>query len=249
MDVLRGIKGVFSFYLKEGPGWIFSRRKEGAVRKALADVLPEEPYVFEEENVKKAIAPKKPIPYENIEAPSSAVCDCSYNEEWNDFAENLSASNSYTHYEGHETLQEYFDLFANMRTVKLKGLKGPQKAILLLAIFRGVKEGWIKGNKIPITPKLIWTFTDVWEKYVPESWPFVCNARHPYIHLASESFYHLHTVKKIKNINISWTVPEIMEHCKCAYLDDNLFRFAENPYIREEMEDFLIKTFIKDQKE
>jgi hypothetical protein len=245
-DELRKIKGLFSYYLKEGAGWIFSSKKEVAVRMALKSVLPEEPCVFEE-NIMPS-GRNTPKPYKISEDTYSVVSDSDWVEnELTNASEVLSGSRLPVEYQGYDSIEKYLQAFSKMKTVMLRGLRGPHKAILLLAIFKGIKEGWIQGNKIHISPELINAFFEIWDRYVPNNWPFICNARQPYIHLASDGFYHLNIIKRIIDINISWSVPDIMRHCKYAYLDTNLYRYAKNELLRKEMQDFLIEKYIYDQ--
>jgi hypothetical protein len=245
-DELRKIKGVFNYYLKEGPGWIFSSKKEVAVRIALKNVLPEEPCVFVENKMPIEKKPVKPYKLSGETLNVGHEGDMT-EEEDSDSEKSFSASRLFVEYKGFDSVEKYLMAFSKMRTVVLKGIRGPQKAILLLSIFKGVKEGWIKNNRIHISPELINAYFDLWDKYVPLNWPFACNARQPYIHLASDGFYHLNLIKKISDINIAWSVPDITRHCSFAYLDENLYKYINNEFLRQEMEEFLIDTYITKQ--
>jgi hypothetical protein len=246
------LRGIFSFHWKEGAGWVFSKKKEVQVRTILKDVLPpDEPCLFEE-NVMPSLSNEAELfkknkavkPYKMDKGNRLSVAT-DYSPTGSEGGE-LTTKGCVSH-PGYDSVEKYLTEFKNMRTIKLKGFQGPQKCIMLLTIFRGIKEGWIQDNKIPMTAKLITVFTNLWDKYVPTRWPFVCNARQPYMHLSSESFYHLNLKKKILNLNIPWSVPDVLDYCHYAYLDEALFRYASNPSTRELMIRCLVETYIDKQ--
>lgn len=124
-----------------------------------------------------------------------------------------------------EFLKELIAQLSQMRTMNNNGIKSPHKAIYVMTLMKGIRDGRINHNKICLEDYLIRTFKDLWVRYVPTNTPFAMEIGNPFMHLSSEPFYFLHLTTEIPNFNIGWTVSAINRVCDHAYVS-NEFKLA-----------------------
>ena len=143
---------------------------------------------------------------------------------------------------------KFIDDFIRMRTATKKGIKSPHKAVLLITILKLIGLRIYTTNHIAFDDLLIIEFGRYWDKLVPKYSPFNKNVCHPFIHLSSESFFHLNLKNRITDINANWHIDSIREVCNYAFLDDDLFALAQVEESRMKLINFLIDYFDLNKK-
>lgn len=137
----------------------------------------------------------------------------------------------------------YINAFDHMRNVVVQKIVGPHKAILLLAIFEGIEQGFITSERIDFSGRLLSTHDRLWKQYVPANAPFVCNMCTPFIHLASEDFFKLDLKCEIPDINKSWTFNSVQAVCNYGILDRELFLLARDKNMRKRLAMHLVSKY------
>ena len=140
-------------------------------------------------------------------------------------------------------VDKFIDEFIRMRTATKKGIKSPHKAVLLITILKLIGLRIYTTNHIAFDDLLIIEFGRYWDKLVPKDSPFNKNICHPFIHLSSDSFFHLNLKKRITDVNANWHIDSIREVCNYAFLDDGLFALAQVEESRMKLINFLIDYF------
>jgi len=147
-----------------------------------------------------------------------------------------------------QLLQKYVHRFSKMRQGQTKYGLAPHKPVLLLAVLRGVEEGWIVENRIELSPKLVGTFKTIWGNIVTtEHSPLIAQ---PFFYLRSEKFW-----KHVPNPGYeNWV--QITKNCKSigvlnkavayAQFDPDLFELIMSPLYRAVLIQSLFKTFFPD---
>ena len=140
-------------------------------------------------------------------------------------------------------IDKFMAEFTRMRTSTKDGVKSPHKAVLLITILKLIGLRIYTTNHIAFDDLLIIEFGRYWDKLVPKDSPFKKNICHPFIHLSSDSFFHLNLKNRITDINANWHIDSIREVCNYAFLDDDLFALAQVEESRMKLINFLIDYF------
>ncbi|MCB0284732.1 MAG: HNH endonuclease, partial [Calditrichaeota bacterium] len=82
----------------------------------------------------------------------------------------------------------YLKLVSRLRRDYKKG-GAPHKPILLISIIKGIEKGFIKSEKINITPELVGLFKQYWNKLVTTEHHPIFSL--PFYHMKSEPFWKL----------------------------------------------------------
>ena len=130
-----------------------------------------------------------------------------------------------------------------LRTFKVNGISSPHKPVYLLTIIKLISEGIIV-DKIYLNNMLIDTFKNVWNEVVPTPNSFTADICNPYIHMASEPFYHLHMVKDMPYSQIPKNIQSIRAVCDYAELDYHLVEFFKKYDNSVSISSFICKKFI-----
>ena len=130
-----------------------------------------------------------------------------------------------------------------LRTFKVNGISSPHKPVYLLTIIKLISEGII-DDKIYLNNMLIDTFKNVWNEVVPTPNSFTADICNPYIHMASEPFYHLHMVKDMPYSQIPKNIQSIRAVCDYAELDYHLVEFFKKYDNSVSISSFICKKFI-----
>lgn len=85
----------------------------------------------------------------------------------------------------------YVEAFSHLNTAKVKGLKAPHKAVLLLAIIDLVESNEIRFPQIVLTDELVKRFQEVWQRYLGRSAVFTPDIAKPFFHMQHEPFWKL----------------------------------------------------------
>ena len=140
-------------------------------------------------------------------------------------------------------VDKFIDDFVRMRTATKNGKKSPHKAVLLITILKLIGLRVYKTNHIAFDDLLIIEFGRYWDKLVPKNSPFNKNVCHPFMHLSSDSFFHLNLKNRVTDINANWHIDSIREVCNYAFLDNDLFALAQVEESRMRLINFLIDYF------
>lgn len=62
--------------------------------------------------------------------------------------------------------QKYIHKLTHLRQGVTAYGPAPHKPVLLLAVFQGLEEGWIIGNRIELSPELVGAFKSIWNSVV-----------------------------------------------------------------------------------
>ena len=138
---------------------------------------------------------------------------------------------------------------SQMRTMKNNGMKSPHKAIYIMALIKGIKDGHINHNKIYLDDYLICTFENLWRKYVPTNTPYMMEIGNPFMHLSAEPFYFLHLTANVYNFSRGWTTGAIKRVCDYAYVSDEFKQIVISDENSRIIFEYLINLFgLKDSK-
>ena len=140
-----------------------------------------------------------------------------------------------------DSLRDLVMQLSQMRTMKINGIKSPHKAIYIMALMKGIKDGRINHNKIYLDDYLICTFEDLWKEYVPANTPYMMEIGNPFMHLSAEPFYFLHLTAEVHNFNRGWTTGAINRVCDYAYVRDDFKQIV----ISDENSRIIIEHLIK----
>lgn len=134
----------------------------------------------------------------------------------------------------HEVLRKYVRRFAKLRRGVTKYGPAPHKPVLLLAVIRGIEEGWISSNRIELSPQLVGTFKTIWQAVVTTSHsPQIAQ---PFFYMRGERFWHHvanpgyeHLVKVMRNCKSIGLLQQAVEY---ARFDPELFELVAAPESR-----------------
>lgn len=123
-------------------------------------------------------------------------------------------------------LETYIEKFKKIkRGVTPYGL-APHKPVLLISVILGFDRGIIVSNRIKVD-NIIDIFTECWQILVPKD--FDCNIYLPFLHMATEKFWHLSKTKKTKEL--------------LASLDRELFIYLQVKKSRDCLLNVIIETY------
>lgn len=88
-------------------------------------------------------------------------------------------------------LWHYIHLFEAMNCNKHHGRVAPHKAVMLLAVMKGVETGFVANGFVPINKKMKDLFESQWRAYVGMNAYFNAVFSTPFFHLANEPFWTL----------------------------------------------------------
>lgn len=142
-----------------------------------------------------------------------------------------------------ESLEVLLEQLSQMRTMKNNGIKSPHKAIYVMALIEGIKNGRIIHNKICLGDYLIQTFKDIWRRFVPANTPYTMEIGNPFMHLSAEPFYFLRLKHKVPNFNIGWTVSAVKRVCDYAYVNDEFKRIISSDENCRKIIEHLVNIF------
>lgn len=119
------------------------------------------------------------------------------------------------------------------------------KPLYLLAIFDGIKEGKIIGNKLQLAKALEESYLQVCQNYEPTKTP--APFFKPFFHLKSESFYFIKWKdgKDIQNAGKTPSAKYLRENVEYAALDDQLWDMLQDTEIREDFKMSIINRYLK----
>ena len=90
-----------------------------------------------------------------------------------------------------QELRHYIEAFSSLHTAKVKGVKAPHKAVLLLAVIDLVEEKVIGSPRIRLTDALNDKFNEIWMRYIGHFAIFTADICKPFYHMQYEPFWNL----------------------------------------------------------
>lgn len=144
-----------------------------------------------------------------------------------------------------KTLQKYVRKFSSLRQGVTRYGPAPHKPVLLLAVLRGVEEGWITGNRIELSPELVGAFKSTWKTLVTTGHsPIIAQ---PFFYMSGEKFWH-HVpnpgfeewVKITRNCQ---SIGVLVKAIAYAQLDPDLFALILSPVHRAILRQTLLQTY------
>lgn len=147
-----------------------------------------------------------------------------------------------------DAFQEYARKFSKLRQGVTKYGLAPHKPVLLLAVMRGMDEGWIFGNRIELSPELVGAFKSIWRNVVTtDHSPLIAQ---PFFYMRSEKFWHhvpnpgfKEWVKVTRNCQSIGVLQKAIDFVK---LDSELYALMASPIEREVLRQTLLKTYFPD---
>lgn len=142
-------------------------------------------------------------------------------------------------------LQKYVHRFSRLRQGVTKYGPAPHKPVLLLAVLRGMEEGWIAENRIELSPELAGAFKSIWQNLVTTGHsPLIAQ---PFFYMRSEKFWHHvpnpgyeNWVKVTKNCQSIGVLHQTVAYVQ---LDPELFVLAMSPAHRAVLKHTLLETY------
>ena len=149
-----------------------------------------------------------------------------------------------------EVLSSYVRKFSKLRVDRSKGESAPHKPILLLSVIWGIDAGYIKTNKIYITPDLVADFKILWSK-LANSTKFTANFSLPFYHLKSDGFWYLKTLLGKEIVLTSShsikSFAQLKEIIDFASFEDELFDLLLNKPTRDILRHTLLNVYFPDK--
>ncbi len=139
----------------------------------------------------------------------------------------------------------YKNMLISLKRGGYKGVLSKAKPLFYLAIFKGIEEGWIMGNKIKYDKQIEKVYLEFYKMYDPQSKP--APFFKPFYHSTGESFYDIHW-KEGKIPEHKWHTPSgkfLIDHCEYAYFDDGLWELLQDPESREELRNTIINHYLR----
>lgn len=139
----------------------------------------------------------------------------------------------------------YKNVFISLKRGGYNGVLSNAKPLFYLAIFKGIEEGWIMGNRIKYDKHLEQVYLKFYEVYDSQSKP--APLFKPFYHSTGESFYSIHW-KGFEMPEHKWHTPSakyLRDHCEYAYFDDGLWELLQEPESREELRNTIINHYLR----
>jgi len=144
-----------------------------------------------------------------------------------------------------KALQKYVHKLSKLRQGVTKYGPAPHKPVLLLAVLRGMEEGWISENRVELSPELVGAFKSIWQNLVTTGHsPLIAQ---PFFYMRSEKFWHHAPNPGYENwVQVTKNCQSIgVLHQAVAYaqLDPELFVLAMSPAHRTILKQTLLETY------
>ncbi len=139
----------------------------------------------------------------------------------------------------------YKNLLISLKRGGYRGILSNAKPLFYLAIFKGIEDGWIIGNKILYDEQLEKEYLNFYKMYDSQSKP--APFYKPFYHSTGESFYGIHW-KEGQLPKHTWHTPSakyLRDHCEYAYFDNVLWELLQDPESREELRNVIINHYLR----
>ncbi|MDZ8118735.1 HNH endonuclease [Pontiella agarivorans] len=147
-----------------------------------------------------------------------------------------------------KSLRKFEHKLTHLRQGVTKYGPAPHKPVLLLAVMRGLEEGWISGNRIELTPELVGTFKSIWRELVTTAHsPLIAQ---PFFYLRGEKFWHHIPNPGFETwVNLtrnSQSIGVLQRAIRHAELDPDLFALMASPVERDVLRQTMLKRYFPD---
>lgn len=200
-ELFKSYGGYYSSALKNGGGWVFLSYREKDLAKDLKEYIIPDPTL------------------------NALVTKGSKTEVSSKKTGKVDSASRLTQQMGAE-LKKYTNLLQSMKQFNHRGMKGPFKAILLIAIFDMIHSHRIIDPKIYFTNELEDRYDSMWKKYMGHT-PGL-NAAYAFVRLGEEPFFRHQVFRPIYNYNISWDRTILKDYIHCGVLDHKLYSLLRN---------------------
>jgi putative restriction endonuclease len=140
-----------------------------------------------------------------------------------------------------KSIEKYTCFLKKLRRASVGG-GAPHKPVLLLAVFSCIRNGQISSNRIYISPELIVSYREIWNKLV--------NTNHspkfylPFFHLRTEPFWKL-IYKSDADFNLTSShsinsITFLVNTVECAEIDEEFFELLKNEEVRDYFENEIL---------
>lgn len=125
-----------------------------------------------------------------------------------------------------------------MKVASYKGSPIIAKPVFMLTIFRMIEDGSLLGNNITYSDELCNTYSVLFKQY---STGRITPVIYPYYYLNSEEFYYVKGDTSKRTPSVSF----VEERIEFAALDDELWDLLQDPSVRNDYREAIIKKFLK----
>lgn len=164
-----------------------------------------------------------------------------------------------------KNLKYYIEAFSHLNVAKVKGLKAPHKAVLLIAIIDMVEDRRIDSPHIHLTEELEVAFGTTWNRYVGNSPVFTPDISKPFFHMQHEPFWWLeektYGTRMVANDKLcypmdktkkelpkgGYSVYAMRQAFAYAEIDRSLFELLKNADTRAMLRVILINNYLTNQ--
>ncbi|MBD5277906.1 MAG: hypothetical protein HDS32_01515 [Bacteroides sp.] len=134
-------------------------------------------------------------------------------------------------------ISRYINSFSSFKHLNFLGITGPHKAIMLIAIFKGIRNGMFQDCKIKFSSELESLYNETWEVYVGGT-PTL-GAVYPYVHLGRESFFTHKIISPILEYDRTWNQQNLRRHIAYSVLDKKLFDGVKTQKVYDQLTSYL----------
>lgn len=149
-------------------------------------------------------------------------------------------------------MKKYINYFKILKTNKGKLGIAPHKPLLLLSIIDGIEQGFIKSEKVYITPELVTIFKDNWSLLVLTE--HIATFALPFFHLKNEKGEFWKLVANFgyeKALSVTKTISSfkmLNSMIKYAQIDKELFVLLSDKENRYELRNILLVTYFPETR-
>ena len=141
-------------------------------------------------------------------------------------------------------ISKYVELFSSLKSFNFLGITGPHKAIMLIAIFKGIRNGLFQDNKIKFSTELEAIYNDNWNLY-KGGFPTL-GAVYPFVHLGREPFFMHKLIRPIIDYDKTWSRHSLDRHIEYAMMDKKLVELVKDQKNFDRFVDFLSARYCSD---
>ena len=140
-------------------------------------------------------------------------------------------------------ISRYIDSFSSFRQLNFLGITGPHKAIMLIAIFNGIRNGMFQDCKIRFSSELESLYNDAWEVHVGGK-PSL-GAVYPFVHLGRESFFTHKILSPILDYDRTWNQQTLRKHIAYSVIDKKLADGVKKQKVYDKLTEYLTNRYCK----
>lgn len=138
----------------------------------------------------------------------------------------------------------YQQKFSALHCFHKNGVPSPHKAIMLLTVMEGARQGAIVSGVVRPSRWLEATFLDIWHSTGPHAIGVNPSWNNPFWHLQNEEFW---TVKSSENSTLTHTPSkqQIIAQGMIALVDSDLWNLMLDPPSAAQLQKVLVDTYLQ----